>query len=74
MILVADDDELMRSTVVPVLCNAGYCAGAGGIDEAEVCNETQRNAFGQTLMPILQQVGLAPGQPAIAEVHHIIAG
>jgi hypothetical protein len=32
------------------------------------------NAFGQTLMPILQQVGLDPGQPEIAEVHNSIAG
>ena len=32
------------------------------------------NAFGQTLMPILQQVGIDPGQPEIAEVHNIIAG
>jgi hypothetical protein len=32
------------------------------------------NAFGQTLMPILQEVGLDPGQPEIAEVHHSIAG
>ena len=31
------------------------------------------NAFGQTLMPILQQVGLDPGQPEIAEVHNEIA-
>jgi hypothetical protein len=32
------------------------------------------NAFGQNLMPILQRVGLDPGQPEIAEVHNIIAG
>ena len=33
-----------------------------------------QEAFDQTLMPILQQVGLDPGQPEIAEVHNIIAG
>jgi hypothetical protein len=31
------------------------------------------NAFGPTLMPILQQVGVDPGQPEIAEVHNEIA-
>jgi len=30
--------------------------------------------FGKTLMPILQSLGLEPGQPAISEVHNIIAG
>jgi hypothetical protein len=30
--------------------------------------------FGRTLMPILQQVGIDPGQPEVAEVHNIIVG
>jgi hypothetical protein len=30
--------------------------------------------FGQTLMPILQQVGVNPGQPVISEIHNIIEG
>jgi hypothetical protein len=30
--------------------------------------------FGQTLMPILHELGLDPGQPDIAEVHNIITG
>jgi len=30
--------------------------------------------FGQTLMPILQQLGVDPGQPAIASAHNIIKG
>jgi len=29
--------------------------------------------FGQTLMPILQELGINPGQPAIGEIHNIIA-
>jgi hypothetical protein len=29
-------------------------------------------AFGQTLLPILQELGIDPGQPAIAEVHNIV--
>jgi hypothetical protein len=30
--------------------------------------------FGQTLMPILQQVGVDPGTPEFTETHNIIAG
>lgn len=30
--------------------------------------------FGQILMPILQQVGVDPGEPEIKEVHNIIEG
>ena len=37
-------------------------------------SQEQFNAFGQTLMPILQQVGVDPGQPEVAEVHNTIAG
>jgi hypothetical protein len=28
--------------------------------------------FGQTLMPILQEIGVDPGQPAVMEVHNVI--
>jgi hypothetical protein len=30
--------------------------------------------FGQTLMPILQQVGVDPGQPEVLPVHRVIPG
>lgn len=30
------------------------------------------DAFGQTLMPILQGMGLDPGQPRVMEVHNVI--
>ena len=30
--------------------------------------------FGQTLMPILQDVGVDPGTPELIETHNIIAG
>ena len=30
--------------------------------------------FGQTLMPILQQLGVDPGQPDVKEIHNIIHG
>lgn len=31
-------------------------------------------AFGETLVPILQSLGIDPGQPEIVEVHNIIIG
>ena len=34
----------------------------------------QFDAFGQTLMPILQELGVDPGQPDVAEVHNVIVG
>ena len=30
--------------------------------------------FGKTLMPILQEIGLDPGQPHIEQVHSVIQG
>ena len=30
--------------------------------------------FGKTLMPIMQDIGVDPGQPEIVEVHNIIKG
>jgi hypothetical protein len=31
-------------------------------------------AFGKTLLPIMQSVGVDPGQPAILPVHNVIVG
>lgn len=38
--------------------------------------DTQENfdRFGQTLMPILQEIGVDPGTPEFIETHNIIAG
>jgi hypothetical protein len=30
------------------------------------------NKFGKTLMPVLQQLGIDPGQPAVMPVHRVI--
>ena len=30
--------------------------------------------FGQTLIPILQQLGVEPGQPQVSTIHNIIKG
>ena len=32
------------------------------------------DAFGKALIPVLQQVGVDPGTPAVTEVHNIIVG
>jgi hypothetical protein len=31
-------------------------------------------AFGQTLLPILSELGADPGQPMVSKVHNIIQG
>jgi hypothetical protein len=36
--------------------------------------EEQFNAFGETLMPILQAEGVDPGQPDVSPVHNVIVG
>ncbi len=35
-------------------------------------SKEQMDAFGQRLMPILQEFGINPGEPEIVEVHNII--
>jgi hypothetical protein len=37
-------------------------------------SEDTLRAFGETLMPILQEIGVDPGQPEINAVHNTIAG
>jgi steroid delta-isomerase-like uncharacterized protein len=52
------------------------CFGAG--DRLRVLDtwdsQESFDAFAQTLMPIVQELGVDPGQPEIAEVHNLIAG
>ena len=52
------------------------CFGSG--DKLQVFDiwESQQafDKFGETLMPILQEVGLDPGQPMVEPVHNLIAG
>jgi hypothetical protein len=52
------------------------CFGSGNQLRVVDVWESQQafDAFGKTLMPILQDIGLDPGQPEFAEAHHIIAG
>jgi hypothetical protein len=37
-------------------------------------SQEQFEAFGQTLIPILSELGVDPGQPMAAEVHNVIRG
>ncbi len=52
------------------------CFGTGSSLRVVDVWESQEafNAFGQTLLPILGQVGIDPGQPEFVEVHNIIQG
>ena len=52
------------------------CFGAG--DKLQVFDIWESQAafdkFGETLMPILNEVGLDPGQPMVEPVHNLIPG
>ena len=52
------------------------CYGSGDqLQVAEIWESDETFAqFGQVLMPIVQQVGIDPGQPTISPVHSIIPG
>lgn len=55
-----------------------YHACYGNEDELVVFDVWETSSsfeeFGQTLMPILQELGIDPGQPEISEVHNTIKG
>ncbi|HEY8691978.1 MAG TPA: hypothetical protein VIR57_04475 [Chloroflexota bacterium] len=52
------------------------CCGTG--DKLKVVDiwesEEAFQKFGQTLMPIMQEIGLDPGQPSVEAVHNVIRG
>jgi hypothetical protein len=52
------------------------CFGAEGNLKVSQVWDTKEHmeAFGQRLMPILQEVGIDPGTPEIADVHNVIRG
>lgn len=37
-------------------------------------SQEQFEAFGATLLPIMAELGLDPGEPMVAEVHNVIEG
>jgi hypothetical protein len=53
-----------------------YHASFGAKDKLMVfdvwTSQAAFDKFGKTLMPILQQIGLDPGQPAVMEMHKVI--
>ncbi len=53
-----------------------YHASFGTPDKLSVfdvwTSQAAFDKFGQTLMPILQQVGVDPGQPSVMEIHNTI--
>lgn len=52
------------------------CYGdAGNLKVVDIWDSMESfQAFGQTLMPILQKEGVDPGQPQVSTVHKIIKG
>jgi hypothetical protein len=45
----------------------------GNIRVSEIWDsQEQLDAFGKRLMPVLQELGIDPGQPEILEIHNII--
>ena len=56
------------------LCHVAFSGGAG-LHVFDVWDSQESfDAFGQTLMPILAELGVDPGQPQVSEVHNIIQG
>jgi hypothetical protein len=54
-----------------------HCAfeGQNGIHVFDVWDsEEDFAAFGQTLMPILGDLGVDPGAPSVAKIHNIVVG
>ncbi len=50
-------------------------AEGGGLHVFDVWDSQESfDRFGQTLMPILAEAGIDPGQPRVVEVHNIVAG
>jgi hypothetical protein len=74
------DDVIRRLDAAGAGKPAGrlYHACFGSSDKLQVFDvwESQEafDAFGATLMPILQAVGLDPGQPMVEPVHNVIPG
>ena len=77
----AQYDEVMRKLEA---AGAGAPAGrlhhvamesGGQIQVFDVWDSQESfEAFGETLMPIMAELGSDPGQPMVAQVHNIVAG
>jgi hypothetical protein len=50
-------------------------AGEGGLHVFDVWDSRESfDKFGETLMPIMAELGADPGEPQVAEIHNIIVG
>ncbi len=50
-------------------------AGEGGINVFDIWDSQEDfDKFGETLIPIMTELGTDPGEPMVAEVHNIIVG
>jgi hypothetical protein len=48
--------------------------GDGGLNVFDVWESKESfESFGPMLMPILQKLGINPGEPAISQIHNVIA-
>jgi len=50
-------------------------AGGGGLHVFDVWDSQESfDKFGETLMPILADLGADPGEPRVVEIHNVIVG
>jgi hypothetical protein len=74
------DDAISRLEAAGAGSPAGrsfHCAfsGENGLDVFDVWESQEAfEKFGETLMPILGQLGADPGEPMVAEIHNVIKG
>ena len=63
----------LSETELPEGCVAHVCFGTDGdLHVSEIWESREQwEAFGEKLMPLLQEVGIDPGQPDVYEVHRL---
>ena len=74
------DETIRRLAAAGAAAPAGrlyHCAfeGDGSLNVFDVWDSQESfDAFGETLMPILAELGVDAGQPQIAQIHNIVEG
>lgn len=52
-----------------------FTSGGGGIEVFDLWDSQESfEKFGETLVPIMNELGADPGEPQVAEIHNIIIG
>jgi hypothetical protein len=55
--------------------HCAFSGSGGGLHVFDVWDSQESfNKFGETLMPIMAELGADPGEPQIVEVHNIVTG